>query len=135
VLATAPAANQHLRFSGTDWRSEERRVGKEVSGTLADARLSANVPLLSANQTFAGSNTFGGVSSLTNINNRLVGAFFGNGAGLTHLTLSSTNSNVTLAGDATGASRNTTAARLRGVNVLATAPAANQHLRFSGTDW
>src|SRR5439155_23699284 len=92
------------------------------------------VPLLSANQTFAGSNTFNGVSSMSNANNRFVGAFIGNGAGLTNVTATSTNA-VTLGGDVTGPAATTTVARIRGVNVLATAPVAGQHLRFSGTDW
>src|SRR5207253_2956116 len=51
------------------------------SGTVADARLSANVALMSANQTFIGSNTFTGVASSTNVLNQ----FAGNGAGLTGL--------------------------------------------------
>src|SRR5258706_6122174 len=51
-----------------------------ASGTVQDARLSGNVPLLNASQTFAGSNTFNGVASLTNVANRFVCAFFGNGA-------------------------------------------------------
>ncbi len=104
-------------------------------GTLADARLSANVPLLSGNQTFASSNTFNGVASMTNVNNRFVGAFFGNGAGLTNIIVSSTNTSVTLAGDVTGPSGASTVARIRSVNVLATAPTTGQVLRFSGTDW
>ncbi len=195
VLATAPAAGQHLRFSGTDWSPSLVALGTDVSGTLADARLSANVALLSANQTFAasntfngvsamtnannhfagtfsgngtgltalsaaniaagtladarlsanvallsanqtfaGSNTFNGVSSMTNVNNRFIGAFIGNGAGLTNVTATATNA-VTLSGDVTGPAASTTVARIRGVNVLATAPTAGQHLRFGGTDW
>jgi hypothetical protein len=195
VLATAPAAGQHLRFSGTDWGPGLVALGSDVSGTLADARLSGNVallstnqtfsgsntfngvstmtnannrivgtftgsgfgltvlnagnialgtladarlsgniPLLSGNQTYAGSNTFSGVSTMTNSNNRFAGAFFGNGAGLTNITATSTNA-VTLGGDVTGSAATNTVARIRGVNVLATAPVAGQHLRFSGTDW
>ncbi|TAL01896.1 MAG: hypothetical protein EPO07_07955 [Verrucomicrobia bacterium] len=105
------------------------------SGTLADARLSANAALLNANQTFTGSNTFNGVSTLANNANRFVGAFFGNGAGLTNLTATATNVSVTLAGDVTGAATNNTVARIRGVNVSASAPTANQHLRYDGANW
>ena len=45
------------------------------SGALADARLSSNVPLLNANQIFAGQNTF----------NNAVNSFTGSGSGLTSL--------------------------------------------------
>jgi len=92
------------------------------------------VPLLNSNQVFTGSNIFAGVSTLTNANNRFAGGFFGNGAGLTNVTASATNP-VTLNGDATGSAVANTVARIRGVNVLATAPTPGQHLRFSGTDW
>jgi len=54
-------------------------------GTLSDARLSANIPRLNANQTFTGSNIFSGVVCLTNPGNKLVGSFNGDGAGLTNL--------------------------------------------------
>ena len=50
-----------------------------TSGTLSDVRLSANVALLNANQTYPGANTF------TNSNNVFVGSFVGQGAGLTNL--------------------------------------------------
>src|SRR5439155_1262911 len=52
------------------------------SGTLADARLSANVALLS------GSQTFSGTKALTNSGNSFVGGFTGNGTGLTNLNAS-----------------------------------------------
>jgi hypothetical protein len=56
-----------------------------LGGTLSDARLSANVALLGANQTFTGSNTFKGAVLLTNAANSFAGKFFGNGTGLTNL--------------------------------------------------
>jgi len=56
-----------------------------LTGTIADARLSANIALLNANQVFTGSNRFAGVVTLTNAANTLVGGFAGNGAGLTNL--------------------------------------------------
>jgi hypothetical protein len=59
-----------------------------VTGTLADGRLSGNVALLSANQTFSGSNIFAGVSTLTNAVNIFAGTFSGNGGGLTNLNAS-----------------------------------------------
>ena len=43
------------------------------SGTVADARLTANVALLNANQTFSGANT------MSNWNNSFTGSFYGNG--------------------------------------------------------
>ena len=44
-----------------------------ASGTLADIRLSGNVPLLNANNQFSGANSF------TNRSNAFTGSFFGNG--------------------------------------------------------
>jgi hypothetical protein len=48
-------------------------------GTVADARLSANVALLNTNQTFTGTNNFNGVNTFTNFGNSFRGSFFGNG--------------------------------------------------------
>jgi len=68
-----------------------------TTGTVADARLSANVPLLNTNQTFTGTNTFAGPdtfagamvstgtnnfsgpNTFTNWANSFTGSFFGNG--------------------------------------------------------
>jgi hypothetical protein len=135
VLATPPTAGQHLRFSGTDWTPAAVALGTDVTGTLADARLSANVPLLNANQTFTGSNTFNGASSLTNVNNKFAGAFFGNGAGLSNIVASTTNTSVNMAGDVIGTSASSTVAKIRGINVSGLVPSANQFLRYNGTDW
>ena len=68
-----------------------------ATGTLADSRLSGNVALLSANQTFNGSNIFAGVSTLTNSANMFAGTFSGNGAGLTNL-----NASQSLSGNGAG---------------------------------
>jgi uncharacterized coiled-coil protein SlyX len=57
----------------------------DLTGTLADARLSANVALLNTNQAFTGSNRFAGVVTATNVANTFAGAFTGNAAGLTNL--------------------------------------------------
>lgn len=54
-----------------------------TSGTLEDARLSPNVAFLNGTNVFAGTNRFSGIARLTNVNNQLVGAFTGSGAGLT----------------------------------------------------
>jgi hypothetical protein len=56
-----------------------------TNGTLADARLSANVALRNAHQTFTGSNVFTGVVTATNPANAFGGSFAGNGAGVTNL--------------------------------------------------
>jgi len=49
-------------FSGSGANMTSLNAGNISSGTLADARLSANVPLLNGNgQTFSGSNSFGNV--------------------------------------------------------------------------
>jgi hypothetical protein len=52
-----------------------------TSGTLSDARLSANVPLLDADNLFAGDNNFTGAARLTNPANR----FAGDGSGLVNV--------------------------------------------------
>jgi hypothetical protein len=59
-----------------------------LTGTLADARLSTNVALLNALQTFTGSNRFAGIVTATNTANTFIGAFTGNGGGLTNLNAS-----------------------------------------------
>ena len=45
-------------FSGTGSGLSNLNASQLTSGTVADARLSANVALLNANQTFTGSNIF-----------------------------------------------------------------------------
>jgi hypothetical protein len=50
-----------------------------TSGTVADARLSGNVALLNASQTFTGNNQFNGTDNFTNFGNSFSGSFFGNG--------------------------------------------------------
>lgn len=71
-------------------RSDHNHSATHItSGTMADARLSTNVALLDAHQTFAGTNTFAGVSILTNAANRFDGSFAGDGSGLTNLSAGS----------------------------------------------
>jgi hypothetical protein len=53
--------------------------GTNITGTIPDARLSANVALLNANQIFSGANSF------NNAANNFTGAFSGNGLGQTNL--------------------------------------------------
>jgi hypothetical protein len=81
--ATAFAASSHLH-AATD----------VASGTLADARLSANVALLSAPQVFTSSNYFTGLAMLTNVANRLAG----DGSGLVNLNLNRATGNALTVG-------------------------------------
>src|SRR5206468_8535982 len=94
---------------------------------------------LNFNQTCSGRNTSSDRDWSSDVCTSDLGAFTGNGAGLSNITATATNGVVTLAGDVTGSSSNSTVARLRGVNVLATAPAANQVLRSEerrvGKEW
>lgn len=69
-----------------------------ASGTVADARLSANVALLNASQTYTGANTFAGTGTYTgantfnNLANSFSGSFYGNGlVGWNPLTATATN--------------------------------------------
>jgi hypothetical protein len=74
VLSNTPASYQ-ASFTGNGAGLRCLNAGNITSGTIADARLSANVALLNANQTFTGTNTF----------SKLIA---GNGAGLTNLNAS-----------------------------------------------
>ena len=76
-------------FAGNGAALTNLNASSLASGTLADARLSANAALRDADQTFAGANTFSGVAHLTNAANVLAGTFSGNGAALTNLNASS----------------------------------------------
>ena len=60
-------------FNGNGTNLVNLNASQLTGGTVADARLSANVPLLNGNQKFSGVNTF------TNFGNSFSGSFFGNG--------------------------------------------------------
>ena len=78
-------------FSGNGSNLTSLNASQITSGTLADARLTANVALLNTNQTFTGTNTFtgrgifsganafSGINTFTNNGNYFQGSFFGNG--------------------------------------------------------
>ena len=78
-------------FSGNGSNLTSLNASQITSGTLADARLTANVALLNTNQTFTGTNTFtgpgiftganafSGVNTFMNNGNYFQGSFFGNG--------------------------------------------------------
>lgn len=78
-------------FSGSGAALTALNASQLASGTVPDVRLSSNVPLLNANQTFsggnqfagnnmfAGNNQFNGVNNFTSFGNNFSGSFFGNG--------------------------------------------------------
>jgi len=153
------ANNPNNQFSGSGAGLTSLNASNIASGTLADTRLSANVALRNATNTFTASNLFSGAVTATNNGNRINGAFngtfAGNGASLTNLNptnlspgtaginISGNAATATtaqsfggsLAGDVTGLQSATLVNRLRGVNVSAAAPAANQVLRYDGANW
>ena len=74
TVAFNNSANQFTGgFTGNGAGLTNLNATQLASGTVADARLSANVALLNANQTFSGANAF------TNFGNSFRGSFFGNG--------------------------------------------------------
>jgi hypothetical protein len=86
------SANRFLgAFSGDGSSLSNLNASQLTAGTVADARLTANVALLNTNQIFTGSNvftgfnTFTGTNNLTGVNiftnfgNSFRGSFFGNG--------------------------------------------------------
>jgi hypothetical protein len=88
---TNGANNVAGTFSGSGAALTGLNASQLASGTVADVRLSSNVPLLNANQTFsggnqftgnnlfAGNNQFNGVNNFSNFGNSFSGSFFGNG--------------------------------------------------------
>jgi hypothetical protein len=66
-------------FSGNGASLTSLNGSQVTSGTVDDARLSANVALLNASQTFTGNNGFNGMNTFTNFGNSFRGSFFGNG--------------------------------------------------------
>jgi len=81
-----------------------------LTGIIADSQLSANIVRQNGTNNFTGTNTFVGVTVATNVNNVIVGAFIGNGGGLTNLNtaqfansvLTNGETGVTLGGTFTG---------------------------------
>ena len=70
---TVTLTNSGNIFGGNGTNLVNLNASQLTGGTLADARLSPNVALLNANQTFTGSSAF------TNFGNSFRGSFFGNG--------------------------------------------------------
>ena len=65
-------------------------AASKITGTLADAQLSANVPLLNGINTFGGLNNFAGAVTALNPGNQFRRTFVGDGAGLTNLVVPGT---------------------------------------------
>ena len=126
------AATISATFAGNGAALTNLDAASLASGTLADARLSANAALRDAHQTFTGSNTFTGVARLTNAANVLVGTVAGDGSGLSNLTAaallapapSATNFSGSLAGDVTGTQAATVVASVGGVTAADVASGA-----------
>jgi hypothetical protein len=103
--SAATAARSDHDHAGVYAPNLHTHSGADItSGTVSDARLSANIPRLDGNQSFSGTNRFSGVTILTNAPNAFAGQFSGDGGGLTNLnggvlTAGSVNSNA-LANDA-----------------------------------
>jgi hypothetical protein len=66
-----------------------------LTNAIADARLSANVPLLNRTNVFARTNWFTGVTIATNANNQFAGIFSGDGSGLTNLNANAVSDGLT----------------------------------------
>src|SRR5207249_1647418 len=90
---------------------------------LADTRLSTNVALLNANQSFTGQNV------MTNAGNLFNGAFIGNGAGLTNVNATTLGGSNSSSFWQTGGNAGTTA----GANFLGTADNQPLEIRVNGT--
>ena len=114
-------------FSGSGTALTGLDAGNVASGTLADGRLSSNVPLLNADQTFSGANTFAGVAHLTNSENILVGTHAGDGSGLSNLPYATAAGGFlgTLSGDVQGTQGATVVSQVGGANAVAIASGAN----------
>jgi hypothetical protein len=87
-ILSVPYAIQSLNASNAVTLTSPLQ-GTNITGTIPDIKLSANVALLNSNLVFGGANKFTGVVTATNPADVFAGAFSGNGFGLT--SLSTTN--------------------------------------------
>jgi hypothetical protein len=71
--------NANSSFTGSGAGLTSLNASNLTAGTVADARLSANVALKNGSQTFSGTNAF------TNPSNTFVGTFAGNGGGISNV--------------------------------------------------
>jgi hypothetical protein len=93
--------NVNAALLGNQTGSYYQNAGNLNVGTLLDARLSANIPLLNAPQVFSASNRFSGVMISTNAATKLGGTFTGTASGTLSGTFSGTGSG-TFSGDGSG---------------------------------
>ena len=84
VTFNNPANNINGTLTGNGAGLTSLNASQLASGTVPDARLSANLARLNASQTFSGGNTFSGANTF----NHPGSSFAGNGAGLTSLNAS-----------------------------------------------
>lgn len=101
IRSTGPlvAAGSSGGFTGSGAGLTTLNASQLANGTVADGRLSANVALLNASQTFSGANTF----------NNSGNTFAGNGTGLTSLNAANVTGNLSVGNlnGGTGASSST----------------------------
>lgn len=71
-------------------------IAASVTGSIADAQLSANVALLNGTNAFTGMNYFAGVTTVTNASNIFNGTFTGSGTGLTNLSANAITGGLTV---------------------------------------
>jgi hypothetical protein len=88
------ATNPNNQFGGNGANLTNLDATTISTGTLADARLSANVALLDGTNTFSGMNQFTSQIIATNANNQITGTLIGDGSGLTNLSAASLTSTV-----------------------------------------
>src|SRR5262249_54932974 len=86
LQGNGPAAATAFAGSGSGLTS---LAASNLTGIVADARLSTNVIFVNGTNTFTASNRFTGVLIATNVSNQLSGSFSGNGSGLSSLTAAS----------------------------------------------
>jgi len=84
VTFNNPANNFNGTLTGNGAGLTSLNASQLTSGTVPDARLSANLARLNASQTFSGGNTFSGANTF----NHPASSFTGNGSGLTALNAS-----------------------------------------------
>jgi len=86
--ANLSAGTAAIDISGNAATATTATTATNVTGNIADTQLSANIARLNGTNVFSGTNTFNGIVRATNTQNVIVGAFTGNGGGLTNVNVS-----------------------------------------------